>query len=150
MYQGINYLLARQKLGLNQKEVAKKVGLKQSIISNIENGKAQKLYKELIDFYVSQGIDKNTLIQESESVELESMQLETNEVEKIKNENTSLLRENYSLAKELAEARKELSNLYKNIVMNNLKVDLGKRKASSTQKATLSKEDLNLFSLNFR
>lgn len=80
----------------------------------------------------------------SELLELDSEIPKNNIIENDKD----LLKENYSLAKRLADAENELKELYKKLFINRVDLDLGKDKASS-KKATLSKEDLSLFSLNF-
>ena len=154
MYQGNNYLLARQKLGFSQKEVAEIVGLKQSIISNIENGKSQKLYKEVIEFYVSKGIDENLLIQKLENeVEPKSI-IKENEVEKIKEENSFLMRELLEVRRELSKAKDRVIQLQDDIIGKFSSSELGKHKASSVKKATLSKKEKeyrqDLYSLNFK
>ncbi len=128
MYQADNYVLARQKLGLNQSEVAEKLGLKQSIISRIENGKAQKLYKELIDFYVENGIDENLLTQKSENTEVSKEKEE--EFEKIKKENSFLMRELLEVRRELSKAKDKVIELQDDIIskFSNSTPELGKDK----------------------
>lgn len=100
MNQPNRYLEARKKLSLKQIEVAEKVGLEQSIISKVENGKAQKLYDELVDFYVSKGIDKEWLLETFDSEESEW---------KTKYEESQ--KEVSSLKDELLQVRRELSEI---------------------------------------
>ncbi|WP_375559123.1 helix-turn-helix domain-containing protein [Bernardetia sp. OM2101] len=57
----------------------------------------------------------------------------TQKLEIQKEQPNDLLKENYSLAKKLADAERELKDLYKMIIQNNLKIDLGKAKASSIE-----------------
>ena len=131
MYQEDNYVIARQKLGFSQKEVANKIGLKQSIISKIENGKSQKLYKELIDFYVENGIDENLLIQQSETISNKKEE----EIEKIKEEVSFLMRELLEVRRELSKAKDKVIQLQDDLIdkFSNSNQELGKHKVYLTE-----------------
>ena len=165
MNQSNNLSLARKELGQSQQEIANKLEITRETISNSERGKS--INYSYLHYLIDEGYNKEWLLGNSDCEKYlrEESEISQNEEElvtrlkaeaeeerkKTKKAESRIL----NLERKMMEMQNEITTLYKFLFKNRDKLDLtdleaslGKHKASSFSKATLSEKEL-MYKLNF-